>query len=462
LQAHGKGIISCRKGCDSLTFSNLYFIFAFLPCALIAYYLVPEKYKNYVLLLSSVIFYGLGSWWQTGLLAADTAANYFMTGLFSGKNAKNPHRREMFALTVAANVALLAWFKCHPPIPVGISFYTFQIIAYQIDVYRNDIPRENSLLRFGTYTFLFPKLQEGPITRYDEVSDQLKCHVCEKENLEYGFRIFVVGLSYKILLADKISGLWKQLSIIGYESVSTPMAWLGMWAYTLQLYFDFHGYSLMAIGIGRMFGFMLPKNFVTPYGSTSVSEFYRRWHATLGRWFRDYIYIPLGGSRAGMKRTILNLLVVWTLTGLWHGVKWNFVFWGLSLFVLIAIEKLFLRKWLDSHPVVGHIYLLFVIPLTWMLFANADVSSIGIYFSRLFPVVSAGIDVNLCDFSEYGLRYAPYLLAGVVCLFPQPEKFLLGTKKYQKAVVAILSVLLWVCVVSIHRNASNPFMYLQF
>lgn len=449
------------RGC--LTFANLKFIFAFLPAALILYHAVPKRYKNIVLLGISVLFYGLGSWAQTVLLAADVLANYLLSGLFSGRMAAGPARRFWFWFTIAANTALLAWFKCGSSIPIGISFYSFQMIAYQADVYRNKIPRETSLLRFGTFLFFFPKLQEGPITRYDEMSSDLRNPVFHLPDLEEGFRMFAVGLAYKALLADKLGGLWHQLSVVGYDSISTPFAWVGMGAYTLQLYFDFHGYSLMAIGIGRMFGFILPRNFIFPYGSTSISEFYRRWHATLGSWFRDYIYIPLGGSRAGMGRTIRNLLVVWLITGLWHGVRWNFVLWGFSLFVFIAAEKLFLRKWLDRWPMLGHLYVLFFIPLTWMLFANTSFPDMGVFFSRLFPFSSAGTNVFPGDWVQYTVKYAPYLAAGCVFLTRRPEEFLLGGReKYRVAASVLLTVLFWASVYSIHNSANNPFLYLQF
>lgn len=453
-----------QKGRGCVTFSNLKFIFAFLPASILLYYLVPKQYKNGVLLLESILFYGLGSWWQTGLLAADIFANYILSGLFSGRLTAGKIRRLWFWAAVSGNVFLLAWFKCQSTIPVGISFYTFQMIAYQADVYRNDTPRETSLLRFGTFLFFFPKLLEGPITRYGEISAELRAPVCRAENLEEGFRTFALGLAYKALLADKLAGLWRQLSIIGYDSVSTPLAWLGMASYSMQLYFDFQGYSLMAIGIGRMFGFPLPQNFCFPYCSTSISEFYRRWHITLGRWFRDYVYIPMGGSRAGMPRTIINLFVVWLLTGLWHGIRWNFVLWGLSLFLLIALEKLFLKKYLDRWPLLGHLYLLFFIPLTWMLFANTDMVGLAVYFTRLFPAVySPGGNIYAADWIRYGSQYVPYLLAGCAFLVPWPEKFLLDRKKRHRAVTGIiLTAFFWLSIYSIHNSANNPFMYLQF
>lgn len=358
---------------------------------------------------------------------------------------------------------LLVWFKCGNTIPVGISFYTFQMIAYQADVYRNHTPRVRSLCRFGTYLFFFPKILEGPITRYDEMLPELCNPVCRAENLEEGFRMFILGLAYKALLADKLAGLWRQLSVIGYDSVSTPLAWLGMATYSVQLYFDFQGYSLMAVGIGRMFGFRLPQNFRSPYCSTSVSDFYRRWHITLGHWFRDYVYIPMGGSRAGTARTILNLFAVWLLTGLWHGMRWNFVLWGMSLFVLIAAEKLFLRKYLDRFPVLGHLYLLFFIPLTWMLFANTNLGDLVTYFARLFPVVPTGGNVYGSDWMEVGRRYAPYLLAGGALLLPWPEEFLLDREQKHRFITGIvLTAAFWASIYSIRHSANNPFMYLQF
>ena len=426
------------------------------------YYTVAERYKNYVLFVGSILFYGLGSWWQTGLLAADIAVNYFLSSLFCGTGAKSQHRRIWFWVTIAANTGLLVWFKVHPPLPIGISFYTFQMLAYQIDVYRKDIPREQSLMRLSTYMFFFPKLQEGPITRYGDFVPDLRHDECRAENLESGLRFFVVGLAYKVLLADKIGGLWKQISIIGCESISTPMAWLGMAAFTLQLYFDFHGYSLMAMGIAQMFGFTLPRNFVFPYCSTSISDFYRRWHATLGTWFRDYIYIPLGGSRHGMPVTVRNLFIVWVLTGVWHGMGWNFILWGVSLFCFIALEKIFLRKYLTRWPILGHLYVLFFIPLTWMLFANTNLSALTVYFTRLFPVAAEGINVSPNDWMEYGISYLPFLAAGCAFLIPQPELFLLHSQKHRVLVTGMLFVVFWVCIVSIHNSASNPFMYLQF
>lgn len=445
-----------------MTFSDLKFIFVFLPAALILYWVVPRRRKNLVLLLVSIVFYGMGSWVQVGILALDVFLNFLLSGMFASRYLAPRIRRFWFWFTVLGNAAFLVWYKCRTPMPIGISFYTFQMIAYQVDVYKHKIPRENAILRFATFMFFFPKLQEGPIARYTDMADDLRIHPFSAEDLEEGFRIFVVGLAYKALLADKLGGLWHQLSVVGYGSVSTPFAWLGMGAYTLQLYYDFSGYSLMAVGLGRMFGFKLPSNFLFPYCSTSISEFYRRWHATLGSWFRDYVYIPLGGSRAGMGRTILNLLVVWLLTGFWHGARWNFILWGFSLFVFIAMEKLFLKKWLDRFPLLGHVYVLLIIPLTWMLFANTDFAEMAVFFSRLFSV-SAGVNVFAGDWIQYGFKYAPYLLAGCVFLAHWPEEFLLtDEKKYRPATTVFLLIFFWISVYSIHNSANNPFMYLQF
>jgi alginate O-acetyltransferase complex protein AlgI len=440
--------------------SNLRFLFLFLPAVLLLYYLVPRRYKNDVLLSASVVFYGFGSWSQTLLLAADTAVNY---ALSAGTASRGKLRRFWFWLSAAANAALLVFFKCQSRIPVGISFYTFQMIAYQADVFRGSLSREKSLLRFSTFLFFFPKLQEGPILRYGDMSGQLAHPVCRMENLEEGFRMLALGLTCKALLADKLAGLWRQIAVVGSESISTPFAWLGMAAYSMQLYFDFQGYSLMAIGIGRMFGFSFPQNFDSPYCSVSVSEFYRRWHITLGRWFRDYIYIPMGGSRAGTARTMLNLLTVWALTGLWHGLRWNFLLWGLSLFALIALEKLFLKRYLERRRLLGHLYVLFVIPLTWMLFANTAFADLAVYFRRLFPLFQTAAPATPQDWIFYGKGYLPYLLAGCVFLLPQPQRFLLEAEgKHRILSGTVLSALFWASVWSVHTSAGNPFMYLQF
>lgn len=449
-----------RKGRFLLVLSNLRFLFVFLPASLLLYYLVPRRCKNDILLAASVLFYGLGSWNQALLLAADTAVNY---ALSAGVASRGAMKRFWLWFSIAANTALLVFFKSGGTIPIGISFYTFQMIAYQADVFRNDVPREKSLLRFSTFLFFFPKLQEGPILRYGEVSCQLAHPVCRAENLEEGFRMLALGLACKALLADKLAGLWRQISVVGSESVSTPFAWLGMAAYSMQLYFDFQGYSLIAIGIGRMFGFSLPQNFDSPYCSVSVSEFYRRWHITLGRWFRDYVYIPMGGSREGTARTVFNLFVVWALTGLWHGLRWNFLLWGLSLFALIALEKLFLKKYLERWRLLGHLYVLLVIPLSWMLFANQNLADLAVYFQRLFPAARTAGGGNSSDWIFYGKGYLPYLLAGCACLSPWPRKFFLEMRGRVRVLSGILlSAVFWASVWSIHMSAGNPFLYLQF
>lgn len=458
-----KFILILAERTKKLTFADLKFIFAFLPITLLLYYLLPKKFKNPLLLLASIVFYAFGSIPQLGILSLDIIVNYLLSILISKKNLKPIIKKALFSFIISLNVLLLIYFKYNHTMPIGISFYTFQMIAFQIDVFRKDIKPEKSFIRFATFMFFFPKIQQGPIARYSDLSAELCNNEINIVNLEDGFRTFILGLSYKALIADKLGGLWHQVSVIGYDSISTPMAWLGMFTYTLQLYFDFHGYSLMAMGIGKMFGFSIPRNFEFPYLSKSIAEFYRRWHVTLGFWFRDYIYFPLGGSRCKKPRMVLNLLIVWLITGFWHGGQLNFILWGFALFVFIAIEKLFLKDFLQKSKIISHLYVLLVIPLTWMLFAITDFSDMGVYFSRLFPFFSSATNVNPLDFVQYLFKYSPFLIAGCGFLFEWPEKFLLESKGFYRVATNVFLFLFFAYgVYTVHTSASNPFMYLQF
>jgi alginate O-acetyltransferase complex protein AlgI len=342
----------------------------------------------------------------------------------------------------------------------GISFITFGMIAFLVDSFKK---REESYPAFFTYAIMFPKLISGPIARYSELKPALIGKKQIRENIEGGFELFALGLSYKALLADRISGLWNNIQTIGFISISSPLAWLGAIGFSLQLYFDFQGYSLMAIGLGKMLGFSFPNNFDSPYCSRSISEFYRRWHMTLGRWFKDYIYIPLGGNRHGWLKTILNLLIVWLLTGLWHGIGLNFVMWAGFLFFFIVLEKLFLKKILDKTHVFSHLYTLLLIPVSWMFFAITRVEDIWIYLSRMFaPIVnSVGINVYAQDYMKYGKIYGPFILAAIVFALPWPERMIRRfTGKWP--IVLLMFILFWLSVYEISINSNNPFMYFKF
>ncbi|MGN0305087.1 MAG: MBOAT family O-acyltransferase, partial [Lachnospiraceae bacterium] len=294
-------------------------------------------------------------------------------------------------------------------LPIGISFYTFQISAYLIDVYRKKVKAETSLLNLGTYLCMFPQLIAGPIVTYSQVQKQLTRRKVSFSNVEEGMREFTLGLASKVLLANRVGGLWNQIVTIGFESISTPLAWLGVVAYSFQIYFDFYGYSLMAKGLGRIMGFSFPDNFRQPYLSKTMTEFWRRWHITLGSWFREYVYIPLGGNR---KHTYWNLLIVWLLTGLWHGASWNFLLWGMICFFLIALEKAGMEKVMERFPLLGHGYMLLVIPLFWLVFAVTDLGQMGLYFTRLFPFLGDKSQAVFAgDFMKYIQIYALPLFA---------------------------------------------------
>lgn len=347
-----------------MVFSSVEFILIFLPVFLSAYYITPVSYRNVILLLGSLIFYAYGEPKFVLLLIASMFVNYFLARGIVFQNPKSvavelsvelPDEKNAdlsisrsffnklcFLIALILNLALLLVFKIAPGkigLPLGISFFTFQSISYLIDVYRGEIAAEVSFIKLGTYICMFPQLVAGPIVAYHEVEATLNRPIVSSTDFDDGLKDFSVGLILKVLMADRLSLLWNEIAKIGYISAPSFLLWMGSVSYSLQIYFDFFGYSLMAIGLGKMLGFHLPKNFDLPYTATSIREFYRRWHMTLGRWFAKYVYIPLGGSRNGMKKTLRNLFVVWVLTALWHGVSINFVLWGMLLCFVIMIEK---------------------------------------------------------------------------------------------------------------------------
>ena len=301
----------------------------------------------------------------------------------------------------------------------------------------------------------------GPILRYREWRGALKERTITREDVFSGFELFVVGLCFKVLLADQLAPLWASLERIGYEYLSTPLAWLGAVSYSLQLYFDFSGYSLMAMGLGQMLALPVPRNFDLPYTARSVSEFYRRWHITLGTWFRDYVYIPLGGSRNGNARTVLSLTVVWFFTGLWHGASWNFVLWGVMLLGFILLEKFCIGDFLKEHKVLSHVYLLFVIPQTWVIFRITRLKDVGAYFSRLFPLFGAHSAISAQDVLKLLSSYWWLLLLAVFFCLPQPRRFY---EKHRGSLLVQLPLFLlfWVCVYFIATSSGNAFLYSRF
>ena len=472
-----------------MVFSSIEFIFIFLPIFFLVYYFLPFKFKNIWLFIASLVFYSYGvldNPLYILLLLISILLNYYF-GIAISRSEQN--RRGWLAAGLAYNFAWLFLFKYSDfvfeninavlgkffpswgfelplsewGLPIGISFYTFQICSYIIDVYRKKVPAEKSILDLGVYICMFPQLIAGPIVTYSSVAKQLHKRKHTLALAESGLKEFVIGLGLKVLLANQVSTLWSNIEGIGYESISTPLAWMGILAFTFQIYFDFYGYSLMAIGLGRMMGFKLPKNFDYPYISTSMTEFWRRWHITLGSWFREYVYIPLGGNRKGMPRTILNLFIVWLFTGIWHGASWNFVIWGLVLFFFIFIEKLFLKNFLDRHRWLGHLYMILLIPLSWLIFAITDLKQLGIYFGRLFPFLgSKPINVFELDYITYLKSFGVLLVICILFSTPLPRRIFTVLRRNPLIEALILIAIFAGSVYCLFMGLDDPFLYFRF
>jgi len=450
-----------------MVFSSFEFLFRFLPVFLIIYYITPKKFRNYILFAGSILFYTVGEAEYVLLLLGCVLVNYVLGRLMYRNAMEGRGFRQRFLLLLALcyDFGLLFFYKysgCVDKLPLGISFYTFQIAAYVMDVYRGVIPAERSLVRLGTYLTMFPQLIAGPIINYSEV----RAALCERKvslaDFEEGLKLLIFGLGAKVIIADRIGTLWNSIQTIGFSSISTPLAWMGAFAYSIELYFDFSGYSLMARGLGRMLGFEIPVNFRQPYMSKSVSEFWRRWHITLGRWFREYVYIPLGGNRRGRMRTFFNLTVVWVLTALWHGADYNYLIWGGALLVFLGVEKLFLGKWLSKSHIIGHLYVLFVVPLTWMAFAIGDVRQLGIYFTRLFPFLNqTGRVMDRFDYVKYLSDYWSLFALGIIFSTPIPAALykVVGKKWIGSIAVAVILIL---SIYYLAVSTNNPFMYFNF
>ena len=461
-----------------MSFSDLTFLFYFLPLFFAVYYLVPFRCKNAVLVLGSAAFYFLGAGARDALLlGASVLFHFCLARAMDGKAVRA--RKALLLFGLCADLFGLVYFKyaafllenlgkltgqtfspVHLALPLGVSFYLFQSAGYLIDVYRG-AQAERNPIDFSAFVLAFPQLTMGPILRYDEWRGTLKERMIARGDVLLGFECFAVGLCFKVLLADQLAPLWASLERIGYGYLSTPLAWLGAASYSLQLYFDFSGYSLMAMGLGQMLGLRVPRNFDLPYTARSVSEFYRRWHITLGTWFRDYLYIPLGGSRRGKARTALALTVVWVFTGLWHGASWNFVLWGVMLLAFILLEKFCIGGFLREHRLLSHLYLLFVIPQTWVVFRITKLSDIGAYFSRLFPFFGTHSAVSAQDALKLLSSCWWLLLLSVLFCLPQPRRFYeehRGTLRIDLPLI----VLFWVCVYFIATSSGNAFLYSRF
>lgn len=465
-----------------MSFTTIEFMFRFLPIFLIVYYVVPTRYKNLILLIGSFVFYAWGQHFYLLLLMLSIVVNYTFGRLIGERRAQ---KKPLLVLGLIYNFGLLVFFKytnffieninalltaTHVQIPtisvvmpLGISFYTFQVVSYLVDVYRGEQRPVKNIINLGVYIAMFPQVTSGPIGLYSELEPTLLRRHCSVLNLESGLKTFILGMGAKMLLANPMGTLWAGMSRYGYETLSCPYAWLGAFGYSFQLYFDFAGYSLMAMGLGQMLGLYVPKNFDHPYISGSMAEFWRRWHMTLGRWFKKYLYFPLGGSRCSFAKTIRNTFVVWAFTGLWHGASWNFVLWGLIFFVLLTIERLGLGKLLAKTKVLKHIYVIFLIPLTWVVFALPNMQDIATYFSRLFPFFADNTAsfVNTKDIIRALHDYWYLLIACVVFCLPFPSRWY-EKHKNSKLVILGLVLIYLMSVYKMQTQTSNPFLYYQF
>lgn len=466
-----------------MVFSSTIFLCVYLPLVLLGYYICPKKGRNLFLLIASLVFYAWGEPKYVFLMIFSILVNYIFGRLMDKNRGRQKRMKLLLVLSVVIDLGLLSVFKytdfiitnvnaifgssfdlLNIALPIGISFYTFQAMSYTIDVYRNDVRVQKNLIDFGMYITMFPQLIAGPIVRYADVQDQLAERSVTTADFSEGVMRFVVGLGKKVLLANQMGAVWSEIYALGGD-VSALMAWTGAIAYTFQIYFDFSGYSDMAIGLGRMFGFKFPENFRYPYQSVSITDFWRRWHITLSTWFKEYLYIPLGGNRCGLARQALNLLIVWSLTGFWHGAGWNFVMWGLYYFVILFIEKLFLLKALDKLPkLFRHVYALLLIVIGWVIFASDDVSVLLPYLGSMFGANGAvgGMDV-------YTLFTKAVLL--IICCVASTELpkrlFLSATGAMnEKAAFTIKSVmtiaLLALSMILLIGDSYNPFLYFRF
>jgi alginate O-acetyltransferase complex protein AlgI len=451
---------------------------------MLVYYIVPAKWRNVWLFAVNLVFYGWGEPVYILLMLFSITVNY-ISGIFVGKFRNTAPRKAKTALIldIVVNLALLMFFKYYDfiavnlarlpflafmkplgiTLPIGISFYTFQTMSYPIDVYRGDCQPQRSVIKFGTYVALFPQLIAGPIVRYKDIADQLESRETNVDRFALGVRRFTVGLGKKVLLANNVGLLWDVFRQTPASELSVCGAWLGIIAFSLQIYFDFSGYSDMAIGLGHMLGFKFLENFDYPYISRSITEFWRRWHISLGTWFRDYVYIPLGGNRRGLLRQLLNIFIVWLLTGMWHGASWSFLLWGLYYALLLIVEKVFLLKLLDKLPrFVGHIYSLFFIVLGWAIFSGDDVLSLSGYIGAMFGAGGAGFCST--QFLYYLRSFAPSLVIFIAAATPLFKKLFsrLPAKLQGAATPVLIALCLVLSTAFLVDSTYNPFLYFRF
>ncbi len=465
-----------------MLFSSITFLYYFLPLTVVLYFALPRRFKNTVLLAASLVFYGWGEPGHVWLLVLSAVLGY-VSGRLVGKYQKQRAGKIFFTASVIVSLSVLLYYKyadfflenynalsaadvplLHPALPVGISFYTFQLISYTADVYRGEKEQKN-IIQLAVYVTMFPQLVAGPVVRYSDIAAQLDGRKHSWQKAAAGIRRFVTGLAKKVLIADQLGELCSAYT--GSDEKSVLFGWLYAIAFALQIYFDFSGYSDMAIGLCRVFGFHLPENFQYPFISASITEFWRRWHISLGRWFRDYVYIPLGGNRRGRGRQLLNILVVWTLTGFWHGAAWNFILWGLLFAVLLAAEKFWLLKKLEKSRIFSRIYTLFFVLLSFVVFSAENA---GQAVRNLGGLFGAGGIPLVSDEAVYSLQsFGTVLLAGVIGATPavhvlaeklsESPKGGILIKSFAPFVFAALALVVTAYLVD---GSFQPFLYFRF
>lgn len=463
-----------------MVFSSIVFLFYFLPIFLIVYFVTPKKLKNSVLFLSGLIFYAWGEPINVIYMLLCILINYGAGRLMERADKNEKRRKLIMILAVVFSLGLLGVFKYSgffagifgldiqtPALPIGISFYTFQSMSYCIDLYRRSIGVQKSIVDFGAYVTMFPQLIAGPIVRYADVERELNQRSVNLPAMGEGVGTFICGLAKKVILANSIGMLWTEIKGHDLGQLSACTAWIGILAYTFQIYFDFSGYSDMAIGLGKMLGFHFPKNFDHPYQATSITDFWRRWHITLSTWFREYVYIPLGGNRVSKLKWVRNLMIVWGLTGFWHGASWNFIFWGLYFGILLTIEKLWLGKYIQKLPrFLAWLYTFFCVVISWVMFDLSTVSQITTFIKSMF----GGSGVLIDDYARY--QFHTYVLIFLLCALSATSigKWILEKVRRSKRLDQILCVLTPVaqmglfvlCIAYLVNETYNPFLYFRF
>lgn len=468
-----------------MVFSSMIFMFLFLPIVLLLYYSASHKMRNVILAISGVFFYAWGEPVYVLMMLLTIVVDFFCGLLLSKFDDNKKARLGILIATIVINLGFFVVFKYSSfivtnindhfgttlfdpklPLPIGISFYTFQAMSYVIDLYRREIGVQRSIISFTGYVTMFPQLIAGPIVRYSDIEHEINHREVNLSKTADGIGIFLKGLAKKVLLANNIGMIWTSIKALDYADIPVLTAWIGILAFTFQIYYDFSGYSDMAIGLGKMLGFDFPPNFEHPYLSKSITEFWRRWHMTLGSWFRSYVYIPLGGNRGGTVKTIRNLLIVWGLTGLWHGASWNFMFWGLYFGVIIIIEKFFLSKLLVKLPrVVQWAYSFLLIVFGWVLFEMNSLDKIGGFLGAMFGLNGAGA-FNSQSFFYLTSNLAVFVLCAVLStkLIYRPAKWLKekseGSYRFVKLVCEFSMLALSICYIA--TSGYNPFLYFNF